>query len=103
MGYKCTFPILYQEMKDQKRLKKQEFDTKSIDWKGETKKNYLYLAAFSKIIDGMSKDKEKGNEHLETCLSRILRIRVFQSKFVACVRIGRRKVCEWFQLVAFHE
>ena len=65
MGYKCTFPILYQEMKDQKRLKKQEFDTKSIDWKGETKKNYLYLAAFSKIIDGMSKDKEKGNEHFK--------------------------------------
>ena len=65
MGYRCTFPILYQEMKESKRLKKEEFCIKSIDWKSETKKNYLYLAAFYSIIEGMSKDKEKGNDHFK--------------------------------------
>ena len=46
-------------------MKKQEFCTKSIDWKGETKKNYLYLSAFYTIVNGMSIDKEKGNEHFK--------------------------------------
>lgn len=38
---------------------------KSIDWKSETNKNYLYLSAFSKIIESMGENKEKGNEHFK--------------------------------------
>jgi hypothetical protein len=58
--YECTFPALYKEMAE-----KANFDKKVIDWKSETKKNYLYLSAFKKIIDSMNDNKEKGNEHFK--------------------------------------
>jgi hypothetical protein len=48
---------LYKEIKE-----KPGFDKKQIDWQSETKKNYLYLAAFKAIIDSMGENKEKGNE-----------------------------------------
>ena len=44
------------------KSKKKKFEPKSIDWKSETNKNYLYLSAFNKIIEAMGENKEKGNE-----------------------------------------
>ena len=38
---------------------------KNTDWKNESKKNFLELKAFRKIVDAMFDNKEKGNAHFK--------------------------------------